>query len=112
LALVFVVGKLPGLTKIKGWSHIHVHSCANAASIALFNSILTGCTYSMTLHGLTLELYGPNQEQKWKNAAFAIVISHIMSGSITIIKPQLGATNGNLSNLELSLAVGVIVGSD
>ncbi|MEG4235824.1 hypothetical protein QUA40_27810 [Microcoleus sp. Pol11C3] len=38
--------------------------------------------------------------------------SHIMSGSITIIKPQLGATSGNLSNLELSLAVGVIVGSD
>jgi hypothetical protein len=38
--------------------------------------------------------------------------THIMSGSITIIKPQLGATNGNLSNLELSLAVGVIVGSD
>jgi DNA/RNA endonuclease G (NUC1) len=37
---------------------------------------------------------------------------HILSGSITIIKPQLGATNGNLSNLELSLAVGVIVGSD
>ena len=36
----------------------------------------------------------------------------IMSGSITIIKPQLGATNGSLSNLELSLAVGVIVGSD
>ena len=39
-------------------------------------------------------------------------VRHIMSGSITIIKPQLGATNGNLSNLELSLAVGVIVGSD
>jgi hypothetical protein len=38
--------------------------------------------------------------------------SDIMSGSITIIKPQLGATNGSLSNLELSLAVGVIVGSD
>ena len=37
---------------------------------------------------------------------------NIMSGSITIIKSQLGATNGNLSNLELSLAVGVIVGSD
>ena len=37
---------------------------------------------------------------------------HMMSGSITIIKPPLGATNGSLSNLELSLAVGVIVGSD
>ena len=41
-----------------------------------------------------------------------ILNNDIMSGSITIIKPQLGATNGNLSNLELSLAVGVIVGSD
>ncbi len=37
---------------------------------------------------------------------------YMMSGSITIIKPPLGATNGSLSNLELSLAVGVIVGSD
>ena len=36
----------------------------------------------------------------------------IMSGSITIIKPPLGATNGSLLNLELSLAVAVIVGSD
>ena len=82
LALVFVAGKLAGLTKTKGWSHIHVHSCANAASIALFNSILTGCTYSMTLHGPTLEVYGPNQEQKWKNAAFAIVISQLLLNDV------------------------------
>ena len=40
LALVFVAGKLAGLTKTKGWSHIHVHSCANAASIAMFASLL------------------------------------------------------------------------
>ena len=82
LALVFVAGKLAGLTKTKGWSHIHVHSCANTASIALFNSILTGCTYSMTLHGPTLEVYGPNQEQKWKNAAFAIVISQLLLNDV------------------------------
>ncbi|MEG5207059.1 hypothetical protein QUB69_35115 [Microcoleus sp. AT13-A6] len=48
LTWIFVAGKLAGLTKTKGWSHIHVHSRANAANIALFNSILTGCTYSMT----------------------------------------------------------------
>jgi len=81
-ALVFVAGKLAGITKTKGWSHIHVHSCANTASIALFNSILTGCTYSMTLHGLTLEVYGPNQEQEWKNAAFAIVISQLLLNDV------------------------------
>ena len=82
LALVFVAGKLVGLTKTKGWSHIHVHFCANTASIALFNSILTGCTYSMTLHGQTLEVYGSNQEPKWKNAAFAIVISQLLLNDV------------------------------
>ncbi|MEG4330196.1 exopolysaccharide biosynthesis GT4 family glycosyltransferase EpsE, partial [Microcoleus sp. herbarium5] len=82
LAWIFVAGKLAGLTKTKGWSHIHVHSCANAANIALFNSILTGCTYSMTLHGPTLEVYGSNQEQKWKNAAFAIVISQLLLNDV------------------------------
>ena len=64
--LVFVAGKLAGLTKTKGWSHIHVHSCANTASIALFNSIITGCNYSMTLHGPTLEVYGPISNKSGK----------------------------------------------
>ncbi|MEG4088922.1 exopolysaccharide biosynthesis GT4 family glycosyltransferase EpsE [Microcoleus sp. Pol12B4] len=82
LAWIFVAGKLAGLTKTKGWSHIHVHSCANAANIALFNSILTGSTYSMTLHGPTLEVYGSNQEQKWKNAAFVIVISQLLLNDV------------------------------
>lgn len=87
LAFAFVAGKLAKLTKLKGWSHIHVHSCANAANIAMFNSILTGCTYSITLHGPTLEVYGPNQEQKWKNAAFAIVISQLL---LSDVKKKLG----------------------
>jgi len=82
LAWIFVAGKLAGLTKTKGWSHIHVHSCANAASIALFNSILTGCTYNMTLLGHTLEVYGSNHEQKWKNAAFAIVIFQLLLNDV------------------------------
>jgi hypothetical protein len=34
-----------------------------------------------------------------------------MSGSIIIIKPQLGTTKGNLSNLKLNLTVGVMVSS-
>lgn len=82
LAMLAPAGKLAKLTKTKGWSHIHVHSCANSANIALFNSILTGCTYSMTLHGPTLEQYGPNQPQKWQNAAFAIVISQLLLGDV------------------------------
>lgn len=75
LAMIFIAGKLVWLAKTKGWSHIHVHSCAEAANVAMFASILAGITYSLTLHGPTLEGYGPNQEQKWNYAAFALVIS-------------------------------------
>lgn len=39
LALVFIAGKLAGLARTIGWSHIHVHSCANAASIARYGSV-------------------------------------------------------------------------
>ena len=75
LALVVVGGKLARLIRVKGWSHLHVHSCADAANIAMFASLLTGIPYSMTLHGPTLEVYGFNQPQKWKHAAFGIVVS-------------------------------------
>ena len=40
LALVFIAGKLAGLARTIGWSHIHVHFCANAASIAMLASLL------------------------------------------------------------------------
>ena len=74
LALVFIAGKLAGLARTQGWSHIHVHSCANAASIAMFASLLSKVSYSLTLHGPLID-YGPNQEQKWHFSAFAIVIT-------------------------------------
>lgn len=74
LALVFVAGKLVGLARTKSWSHIHVHSCADSANIAMFASLLSKVSYSLTLHG-PLTDYGPNQEQKWHFSTFAIVIT-------------------------------------
>jgi glycosyltransferase involved in cell wall biosynthesis len=74
LASVFMAGKLVWLAKTKGWSHVHVHSCAGTANIAMFASILSGLTYSLALLA-PLEEFGPNQEQKWKYASFAIVVS-------------------------------------
>ena len=66
--------KLLWLSKQQGWSHVHVHSCADAANIALFASRLSGRTYSLTLHGHLLG-YGLNQAQKWSYATFAISIT-------------------------------------
>ena len=74
LALVLAGAKLVRLAEKQRWSHVHVHSCADAANVALFAHLIGDIDYSFTLHG-PLEDYGPNQKQKWAHAAFAIVIT-------------------------------------
>lgn len=86
VAMISVAGKLIYLARTNGWSHVHVHSCADAANITMFASILSDITYSLTLHGPTLSGYGPNQEQKWKYASFALVVSEQL---LNTVKAQL-----------------------
>ena len=75
LALMVVLGShLARIAKSQGWDHIHSHSCADAANIALFAHLICGVPYSMTLHG-PISDYGPNQRQKWSNTEFTIVIT-------------------------------------
>ena len=85
LVLVVMGAKLAGLARTQGWSHVHVHSCGNAANIALFASILSGITYSLALLG-QLEDFGANQEQKWKHSAFASVMSEQL---LNLVKDEL-----------------------
>jgi glycosyltransferase involved in cell wall biosynthesis len=65
------------VAKSRGWKHLHVHSCADAANVAMFASLISNLPYSITLHG-SLTDYGPNQEQKWKFAQFATVITQTL----------------------------------
>lgn len=81
-ALILVAGKLIALAKAQNWQHIHIHSCADAANIGLFATLLSDLTYSLTLHGPTLEVYGPNQAQKWEHAAFALIISKTLDRDV------------------------------
>lgn len=81
LIFIPIAGKLAWLARTHGLSHVHVHSCGNAANIALFASILSGITYSVALLG-QLEDFGPNQEQKWQHAAFAFVMSQQLLNSV------------------------------
>jgi len=85
LVMIFIAGKLVWLARTKGWSHIHVLSCADAANISMFASILSGLTYSLTLLG-PIEYFGPNQEQKWEYASFALVVSEKL---LHVVKEQL-----------------------
>lgn len=74
LAFAVMGGRLASLARERGWTHVHVHSCANAAHVALFANLLSGLPYSLTLHGPLYD-YGPNQREKWRHAKFAFVIT-------------------------------------
>lgn len=74
LLLAFFGARLSVIAKEREWDHIHVHSCANAANVALYAHLLSGLPYSVTLHG-PLHDYGTNQKEKWSHAHFGIVIT-------------------------------------
>ncbi|UXU75164.1 MULTISPECIES: exopolysaccharide biosynthesis GT4 family glycosyltransferase EpsE [unclassified Paracoccus (in: a-proteobacteria)] len=80
LALLAMGARLAGIARDRGWTHVHVHSCADSANIAMFAQRLGGPSYSLTLHGPTLDGYGPNQRQKWRHARFATIISRLLLG--------------------------------
>ena len=81
LGLVFVGAELASCARAKGWRHVHVHSCANAANVGMFARLLSGLTYSLTLHG-GLHDYGPNQKNKWRHSAFGIVITRRLKADL------------------------------
>ena len=81
-ALALIGAELSSLARTRGWKHVHIHSCADAANIAMFASLLSQLPYSMTLHG-PINDYGPNQEQKWRFAKFAIVITQKLYGDVS-----------------------------
>jgi colanic acid/amylovoran biosynthesis glycosyltransferase len=74
IGLSLMAIKLKTFCQREGIAHVHVHSCANAANVAMLSRLLDGPQYSLTLHGPLMD-YGPNQMNKWKNAAFGIVIT-------------------------------------
>ena len=81
LAWLVLGVRLAGLARERRWTHVHVHSCGNAASIAMFARLLSGLPYSLTLHG-PLADYGGNQEAKWSNADFALVITEELQSHV------------------------------
>lgn len=81
LALLPFAARLVALSRRAGFGHVHVHSCANAAVVAMLAERLGGPSYSVTLHG-PLKDYGPGQRGKWSHAAFGIVITRKLEGEL------------------------------
>ncbi|MEV7648985.1 exopolysaccharide biosynthesis GT4 family glycosyltransferase EpsE [Arthrobacter sp. NPDC089319] len=82
-ALAGVGAELAVLARQREWTHVHVHSCADAALVAMHARRLTGVPYSLTLHG-PLSDYGPRQREKWRHAAFGITITKALAAEVAI----------------------------
>lgn len=89
-AMMIAGGFLKNFCKKNNLTHVHVHSCANSANVALFSRLIGGPTYSLTLHG-PMQDYGTNQARKWASAAYCIVIT----------KELMEEVNTKLSNITL-----------
>ena len=74
IGFLFIAVRLVGFMRARKLTHVHSHSCANSALVALFANRLGGMSYSLTLHG-DLADYGRQQNAKWRYAAFAITIT-------------------------------------
>ena len=82
-ALAFAGAELAVLAARGGWRHVHVHSCADSAWVALFAHLLTGLRYSLTAHG-PLSDYGGGQDEKWSHAEFGLAITSRLRHEIEV----------------------------
>ena len=73
-AMAAMAVRLGQVCRARGITHLHVHSCANAALVAALCHRITGLPYSLVLHG-PLHDYGPHQAYKWRDAEFVFVIT-------------------------------------
>lgn len=75
LGLLVCAAHLAGYCRRHKLTHVHTHSCGQAALLAAFAQRLGGPGYSLTLHNPLVD-HGPHQRQKWRHARFAIVVTH------------------------------------
>jgi glycosyltransferase involved in cell wall biosynthesis len=72
-----------------GVTHLHVHSCANSALLALLARRLTGVPFSLVVHG-DLDWWGGALERKFSEAAFTMVITRQLLEEVRRTFPRLG----------------------
>lgn len=74
LAFLLCGAKLARFAAQIGMTHVHSQTCGQGALILAYAKRLGGPTYSLTLIN-PLKVFGPHQPQKWRDAAFALVLT-------------------------------------
>ena len=90
MALVPSAAQLVDDARGHGVSHLHIHSCANAAHLGALASILGGLPYSLTLHG-DLPVYGVDHAAKMRRAKFVAAVTRPLAEQIAGASPSTDA---------------------
>lgn len=69
-----------------GVTHLHIHSCANAAHLGALVNILSGISYSLSLHG-DLPVYGVDHAAKMQRAKFVAAVTAPLADQIAEVSP-------------------------
>jgi colanic acid/amylovoran biosynthesis glycosyltransferase len=101
--LVSTGATLAALCEGRGLKHVHVHSCADAALVAMFANLLGGPSYSLTLHGAVGD-YGAGQEEKWGRAAFGFVVARALLPGLRAAAPSLCVEKVGVAPMGVDLA--------
>jgi glycosyltransferase involved in cell wall biosynthesis len=102
-ALALVGARLAEVSKQLGFSHVHVHSCADAAYVAAFAASVSRLTYSVVLHG-DLAFYGPGQRYKWRDALFGLVVAEHLRPDVLAVLPSGAADKVGLAPMGVDLS--------
>ncbi|MBL9049171.1 MAG: glycosyltransferase [Tabrizicola sp.] len=73
--------------RANGVRHLHVHSCANSAHLAVLANILDDLPYSLTLHG-DLEVYGTDFVSKFSRAVLVQAVTRPLRSQILEVAPE------------------------
>jgi colanic acid/amylovoran biosynthesis glycosyltransferase len=82
----------------QGIRHIHLHSAARSAVIALMARQLSGIPYSLTLHG-NLDWWGGGMGSKLKNADFTIAVAEWLRDDVRQQYPRLSSSDVLLASM-------------
>jgi len=89
LFMLAVIGaRLDQICKQRKITHLHVHSCADAAYVAAFSRLSGGPPYSLSLHG-DLAVYGTGHNFKFAHAKFVACVTEALCHQVKTKVPRL-----------------------
>jgi len=88
LPLVIPACRLAREVKRRGLTHLHSHTCANSAILAMLVNALQGTPYSLTLNA-NIEWWGGAMAEKFGHAAFTIAITQWLEAQVRRDYPEL-----------------------